>query len=460
MSKENTEEYVVEDVTEDQLIANEELEQDLPEVSEQQEVELSFSDSIKSILLGEEKDEEEEEDEDEEDMEESADSDEDEEEDEEDIKESNEEKIKSKILNLLIKRAGPGGNGYTKKDYTGMINRHWKDVSDMKTPGKMANYIHKMTFGEAVEEEAVEEEATSIAHDDVKADAETVKNIKKSVPAKAPEPKGKGAGKTKKEAVDGEKVADQAAKVAEALDLLMTNESSLSEDFKSQASTLFEAAIAEKSVQIQEKLEEKYNQELNEEVETIRESLINKIDSYLEYVVESWIEENTQQVESTLRSEIAENFITSLKDVFVENYIDVPAEKRDLVEELNELAEETSDKLANAEVEIAGLKEQIETFEREEVFNSLTEDLSDAERCKFKSIVEDVEYGNKESFSKKVEVIKGSLFESLSTQEDSTVVEDTTDDSETEIIVEGETKVDEITKLPASMRHYVDALNK
>ena len=330
----------------------------------------------------------------------------------------------------------------------------------MKTPGKMANYIHKMTFGEAVEEEAVEEEATSIAHDDVKADAETVKNIKKSVPAKAPEPKGKGAGKTKKEAIDGEKVADQAAKVAEALDLLMTNESSLSEDFKSQASTLFEAAIAEKSVQIQEKLEEKYNQELNEEVETIRESLINKIDSYLEYVVESWIEENTQQVESTLRSEIAENFITSLKDVFVENYIDVPAEKRDLVEELNELAEETSDKLANAEVEIAGLKEQIETFEREEVFNSLTEDLSDAERCKFKSIVEDVEYGNKESFSKKVEVIKGSLFESLSTQEDSTVVEDTTDDSETEIIVEGETKVDEISKLPASMRHYVDALNK
>ena len=99
MSKENTEEYVVEDVTEDQLIANEELEQDLPEVSEQQEVELSFSDSIKSILLGEEKDEEEEEEdeEDEEDMEESADSDEDEEEDEEDIKASNEENIKSKL---------------------------------------------------------------------------------------------------------------------------------------------------------------------------------------------------------------------------------------------------------------------------------------------------------------------------------------------------------------------------
>ena len=246
-------------------------------------------------------------------------------------------------------------------------------------------------------------------------------------------------------------------KVSEALDLLITNEATLSEDFKTEAATLFEAAIAERSLDIQEKLEAKYNSELNEEVESLRESLIERIDDYLSYVVESWIEENSEQVENTLRTEIAENFMTSLKDLFIENYIEVPAEKRDLVEELNTVNEETESELTEAKAEIESLQEQVESFERSEVLSSLSEDLSETESHRLQSILEDVDFGDKESFAKKAQTVKSSIFESKeeTSQEDS-LVENTED--ETEIVIEG--AADPLKKLPASMRKYVEALSK
>ena len=381
MSEETQEMDLIEDIVEEQLIANEELEQDLPEVSEGQEV-ASFSDSIKSILLGEKKA-----------VKENDEEEEDEEEDEEDE-----------------------------------------------------------------EEEEEEEMDESVQDDDEAADKETIKNIKKSTPKKAPVPKG-GSPKTDEKAYDGQKAAEDAAKtVKESLNLLIDNEAALSEDFKTQASTLFEAALAEKSVQIKESLEAKYNQELNEEVETLREGLITKIDNYLNYVVESWIEENTQQVETTLRSEIAENFMSSLKDLFVESYIEVPAEKRDIVEELNAEFNQATDQLAEAEIEIQGLKEEIETYERAAVLDSLAEGLSENEFYRLKTIVEDVEFIDKSTFEKKVSTIKGSIFESqeLPTESVESLVEEA---EETEIIIEGESKVKEPV-LSGNMAHYVKALSK
>jgi len=353
MSEENTElEDIIEDVSEEQLIANEELVQDLPEVSEEQEA--SFDDSIKSILLGEKKAVKKEEKDEEE-------SEEDEEEEEDEMEES----TKSK-----------------------------KESED--------------------EEESEEEE-----------DEEDPKESKK--------------------------------KVSEALDLLITNEAELSEDFKTEAATLFEAAIAERSLEIQENLEAKYNSELNEEVESLRESLVDRIDDYLSYVVESWVEENSEQVENTLRTDIAENFMSSLKDLFIENYIEVPAEKRDIVEELNTSVEETSSQLSEAATEIETLKEQIETFERAEVINSLSEDLSETETHRLKTILEDMSFSNKEVFFNKAQTVKSSIFEiKEETSQEESLVEETED--ETEIVIEGTTNP--LTKLPASMRQYVEALAK
>ena len=368
MDNHTEKEDIIEDITEEQLIANEELVQDTAEeVSEEAEAEVSFDDSIKSILLGEKKKyKKEEEDEDE--------SEEDEDEDEDEMEES--------------------------------VETESEEVTEAKSKKE----------SEEDEEEEMEEE------DD---EEEEPKESKK--------------------------------KVSEALDLLITNEATLSEDFKTEAATLFEAAIAERSLEIQEKLEAKYNSELNEEVESLRESLIERIDDYLSYVVESWIEENSEQVENTLRTEIAENFMTSLKDLFIENYIEVPAEKRDLVEELNTVNEETESELTEAKAEIESLQEQVEAFERAEVLSSLSEDLSETESHRLQSILEDVDFGDKESFAKKAQTVKNSIFESKeeTSQEDS-LVEDTED--ETEIVIEG--AADPLKKLPASMRQYVQALSK
>jgi hypothetical protein len=250
----------------------------------------------------------------------------------------------------------------------------------------------------------------------------------------------------------------KAKKVSEALDTLLQNESSLTEEFKSEAATLFEATIAERSIEIQERLEEKYNSDLNEEVETIRESLIERIDDYLSYVVESWMEENTQQVENTLRTEIAENFMTSLKDVFVENYIDVPEEKQDLVVELTTVSEETAEKLETAESEIASLQEKVQEFERAAVISELSEDLSETESHKLESILEGVEFGSKESFAKKASVVKDSIFEGKeeTKEEEETLEEESSED--TEIIIEGEEETKKV--VPAHMKAYVDALSK
>ena len=165
---------------------------------------------------------------------------------------------------------------------------------------------------------------------------------------------------------------------------------------------------------------------------------------------------NTQQVENTLRTEIAESFIASLKDVFVENYIDVPEEKQDLVVELTTVSEETSEKLETAESEIASLQEQIQQFERAAVISELSEDLSETESHKLESILEGVEFGSKESFTKKASVVKDSIFEGKEeTTKEETLDEDSSED--TEIIIEGEEETKKV--IPAHMKAYVEALS-
>ena len=355
MSEETQMEDIIEDVTEEQLIANEELVQDLPEASQEQEV--SFSESITSVLLGEKK---------------AVKEDDDEEEDEED--------------------------------------EDLDEASDAE----------------------LEEAAKKVAEED---DEDEEDEEEKEVE---------------------EKCDDKKKEVKEALDVLMSNEASLSEGFKSEASTLFEAAIAEKSVEIQEKLEAKYNNDLNEEVETLRESLIERMDNYLSYVVESWIEENTEQVETTLRSEIAENFMVSLKDLFVENYIEVPAEKRDIVEELASTSEERLSQIVEKEAKIEELAAQVESFERSEVLAELAEDLSAPEEHRLNAILEGVEFESKEAFAAKAETIKESIFETTETVIENTETYEV--EGETEIIIEGNDT--SAPTLPASMQQYIKALSK
>jgi hypothetical protein len=443
-------EDIIEDITEEQL-ANEEVEQDTEvteEASEESAVaESDLTDSIKDILLGEKakkEGEHDDEEEDEDEVEEKAvkkeaakkegEHEDDEDEDEDEVKkESTEVSAETEDLEEAtkadqLKDAYMKLKAMKKADLKGAYEGHCENTAAAKTLSPGASKLEILN--------AMYKEMQKMTKSNLVAAVDSL--------AKYQDDKQKAAFK------------GESKEITAALNTLIENDSNLSEDFKVQASTLFEAAIAKKATEIKEDLEIQYQEDLQEELNGVRDVLVEKIDNYLSYVVESWIEENEAQVTSTLRTEIAENFMSSLKDVFVENYIEVPEEKRDLVEELTQSAESAQEKLTESELELEILKDQVEAYERNEIIAEASHDLSENESHKLREILEDIDFSDKESFTSKVKVIKSSLFsikEETSTEE---VVEDTT--GETEVIIEGEG--DPLEKLPKSMKAYMNAISQ
>ena len=246
---------------------------------------------------------------------------------------------------------------------------------------------------------------------------------------------------------------------ADDLKVLADADQELTEDFKTKASILFEAAVANKVQSIQEELESQYAEDLQEEVAYVRESLVEKIDGYLSFVVESWIEENQEFVDNKLRTEITENFMSALQGVFTEHYIEVPESKVDLVDELAEQVTEIKESLANAEAEKAELAEQVELLQREKIISEATADLASTQASKLASLVEEAEYVDAETFAAKVATIKEGFFKE-STETEEVLSESTEDSATTEVqtIVEGE--VDPLAKLPKDMAKYVSHLSR
>lgn len=198
--------------------------------------------------------------------------------------------------------------------------------------------------------------------------------------------------------------------VQEDLKALVESDANLSEEFKEKATVLFNSALTARLSEEVQKLEEKKISELAEEVESIRSELVEKIDGYLNYVVEQWMEENELAVETGLRAEIAESFMTQLQQVFVEHYIEVPEGKADLIDDLAEQVEELEGKLQESTEKSVKLAEELETLQRAEIIAEATTDLAATEVEKLESLVEGVDYDDAESFAKKVSIIKEAHF--------------------------------------------------
>jgi hypothetical protein len=243
------------------------------------------------------------------------------------------------------------------------------------------------------------------------------------------------------------------------LKVLAEADQELTEDFKSKVSILFEGAVANKVTEIKESLEAQYSEDLQEEVTYVRESLVTKIDDYLSYVVESWIEENQEFVDNKLRTEIAENFMKALQNTFTEHYIEVPDGKVDLVDELAEECSTIKESLANAEAEKADLSQKVEELSREKVISEATSDLASTQAGKFNKLLEEVTFESAEQFAEKVATIKEGFFsESASTEEVSQLDEDKSVTTNVETIVEGQ--VDANANLPKDMQKYVQHLSR
>jgi hypothetical protein len=199
-------------------------------------------------------------------------------------------------------------------------------------------------------------------------------------------------------------------KFKEDLDALVDSEATLSESFREKAGVIFEAAFAAKVAEEVERLEEQYEEKLSEETTAIKEDLVEKVDGYLNYVVEQWMQDNQIAIEAGLRTEIAEGFMTALKDVFVEHYIEVPESQVDIVDELAEQVDGLQEQLGKVTEDNIALTESVQTLKREAVIAEASEGLTVAQAEKLAKLSENVDFDSEESFAKKVATIKESYF--------------------------------------------------
>ena len=228
------------------------------------------------------------------------------------------------------------------------------------------------------------------------------------------------------EAIAEEEVKDQVqveVDFKDDLKALVNEEATLSDEFKQKAETIFEAAINTKVNAEIDRLEEKYNEELSEEIESTKKDLVEKVDSYLNYVVEGWMEDNKLAIQNGLRTEIAEDFMNKLKDLFTESHIQVPEDKVDMVDELADNVEELEAQLNDSTERSIKMAEELEGYKREFIIREASKDLAETQVEKLKGLAENVDFEDEETFAQKVAQLKESYFaKTAKTQEE--IIED------------------------------------
>ncbi len=451
----------IEDVQEDTLV--EETEQETAEDSTQ---ETSLSETVLKTLLGESQEEEVELDESTEDTEEESDTEEvneakKDDEDEEDIEEAKDEDDDEEEIDEEVE-GDDDEEEEAPKTKAEILNQMYKEMKGMKKSQLTAAFdkLQAMytTKSEEVDGEKEGDEAAAVA----KKSADAAKNLNKGDLLQAAYKMIKSQKKSslqasyhnlKKEMMKA-KSMDESFDLESEVDLLVQADSNLSEDFKTKAQVVFEAAIANKVYDIRAQLEEQFNTDLQEEVTFVRETLVEKIDNYLGYVVENWVEENSDVVESQLRSEITEKFITGLQTLFTESYIDVPEAKRDLVSELDEKVKLMDGALEQAESDKEDLQEKLDQLLREKIIRENSQDLTSTQVEKLNHLLDGAEYESEEAFTEKVQTVKETFFSGSHEEE---IKESTQASGDVEVVVEGTSEEPKQT-IPANMAQYVKAL--
>jgi len=190
----------------------------------------------------------------------------------------------------------------------------------------------------------------------------------------------------------------------------MFEEGTISEEFKAKAATIFEARVFDRVSVIEEEIETRYAGMLEEAVQHIEEELSQKVDDYISYVVEQWIEQNELAVETGLRNELAEEFITGLKNLFVEHYIDVPEEKIDLVDELAGKVVSLEAKLDEEIERGIQLKKDLVESVKVGVTREICEGLIATQAEKIKTLAESIEFSTEDEYKTKLETIRENYF--------------------------------------------------
>ena len=313
-----------------------------------------------------------------------------------------------------------------------------------------------------IEEQDVElDEEIEEAHDPKNAEAQSIAATDKAGDATKAAPKRKGdksnsepmqkgtPGDPEKHSAKGMKAEDVKfdGDFSDDLNALVESEATLSEEFKAKTAVIFEAAVKSKIATEVNRLEEEYAQQLDEEVSSLKEDLVEKVDSYLNYVVEQWMEDNTLAIQSGLRSEIAEGFMDKLKDLFVESYVEVPESKVDLVDELATANEELEEEYNAAVAKAMAIQEELELYKREAIIREASRDLAETQVEKLTKLAESIDFESEEAFAQKVTTLKESYFSQKTAT--SPIAEETEDDT-----------ADEAVETSVAMESYLQALRK
>jgi len=229
----------------------------------------------------------------------------------------------------------------------------------------------------------------------------------------------------------------------------MFNGEDLTEEFKEKATVIFEAAIASKAEEVITALEEQYAERFEEAKEEIYQEMTEKVDQYLDYIVGEWIEENKVAIDSTLKTEIMEDFVLGLRNLFQEHYIEVPEEKYDVLEDLNQRVQELESILNETISENMELKSQLSCKTKEELIQDVAEGLAATQVEKFKALAEGVEFNDADSYKHKLEIVKENYFPS---EKKASVL----DAEETESLSEGY----EGKRVVTPVSNYVQAISR
>ena len=295
------------------------------------------------------------------------------------------------------------------------VNHDGDDISEAGHDGKKEG-MHEMPKTKAGMLQAMYDKMKEMKKDDM---AKEYKHIMAKLDMKAgyhegmhdkeDEEEKKKEEASKKEAIE-KRVKD--IDVKEDVNALVSGESELSEEFKTKAATVFEAAVKSKVKAEIERLEDNYASELEESKSSMKEDMVQKVDNYLNYVVEEWVKDNELAIERGIKGEIAEDFIGGLKQLFEDHYIDIPDEKYDILEAQAKEIDELKAKV-NSEVEKnVSLKKENADLTKGDIFEEVSETMADTQKEKFKGLTENVDFEDADDYKKKLETIKESYFAS------------------------------------------------
>jgi hypothetical protein len=257
----------------------------------------------------------------------------------------------------------------------------------------------------------------------------------------------------KKKGMMKEMVKKHSKSMKEDVDALFNGES-LSEDFRVKATLIFEAAVNSRVESIVEEVLAENDEILASAIEEIKQEMSTQVDEYMNYVVEQWMEENKVAIETGLRSELTEDFINGLKNLFAEHYIEIPDEKVDVAEELAltvaELQEQVTALQTESDEKISSLTEELNSVKKEKAIRKICEGLTETQIAKMKSLAEGVEFTTEGEFNNKLAVIRENYFPANKVKSEVEALQETT-------VSEDQPEVEEVHGL---MAHYVQAIKK